>query len=150
VHELLTRIQKTFDGTADEHERVTPDIIHATELKRGFRGYDRHQVDTALLDCVGLLESQVTGRSPDQVPSRLPAEPLPRYEFDVVIRGYAPGPVHELLTRIQKTFDGTADEHERVTPDIIHATELKRGVRGYDRHQVDRALLDCVRRLGER
>jgi DivIVA domain-containing protein len=89
-------------------------------------------------------------QSPDQVPRGFFAELPALYQFDVVIGGYAPHPVYELLTRIQKTFDGTADEHERVTPDIIHATELKRGFRGYDRHQVDRALLDCVRRLRER
>jgi DivIVA domain-containing protein len=84
---------------------------------------------------------------PDQVPRK--TEPSPRYEFTVVIRGYAPGPVHELFNRIQKTFDGTAAAHEHVTPDNIYATELKQVFRGYSRNQVDRALLDCVRRLRE-
>jgi DivIVA domain-containing protein len=87
-------------------------------------------------------------QSSDRVPRK--TEPLPRYEFTVVIRGYVPGPVHELFSRIQKTFDGTANAHERVTADDIFAIELKRGFRGYNRSQVDRALLDCVRRLRER
>ncbi|TMR89421.1 DivIVA domain-containing protein [Nonomuraea basaltis] len=74
-------------------------------------------------------------------------EPSQRYEFDVVMRGYDRHPVNELFNRIQKTFDGTADELERVTPDVIRATEFNVVIRGYHRRQVHEALLDCMRRL---
>ncbi|WP_405147757.1 DivIVA domain-containing protein [Sphaerisporangium sp. NBC_01403] len=74
-------------------------------------------------------------------------EPSQRYEFDVVMRGYDRQPVNELFNRIQKTFDGTADELERVTPDFIRATKFNVVIRGYHRRQVHEALLDCIRRL---
>lgn len=74
-------------------------------------------------------------------------EPSQRYAFDVVMRGYDRHLVNELFYRIQKTFDGTADEHERVTPDVIRAAEFNVRIRGYHRRQVHEALLDCIRRL---
>ncbi|WP_188192423.1 hypothetical protein [Nonomuraea sp. SYSU D8015] len=70
-----------------------------------------------------------------------------RYEFDVVMGGYDRHPVNELFNRIQKTFDGTASELERVTPDVIRATKFAVVIRGYHRQQVHDALLDCIVRL---
>ncbi|WP_214318532.1 DivIVA domain-containing protein [Nonomuraea sediminis] len=74
-------------------------------------------------------------------------EPSQRYEFDVVMRGYDRHSVNDLFSRIQKTFDGTADELERVTPDVIRAAKFGVVIRGYHRQQVHDALLDCIRRL---
>lgn len=71
----------------------------------------------------------------------------PRYEFDVVLRGYDRHQVHALMEQVDKTLDGTANERERITPDIIRATTLGVVLRGYDRHQVDAALLDIIERL---
>ncbi|MEU8251666.1 DivIVA domain-containing protein [Nonomuraea sp. NPDC048916] len=73
--------------------------------------------------------------------------PSQRYEFEVVMRGYDRHPVNELFDRIQKTFDGTADELERVTPDVIRTAKFNVVFRGYHRQQVREALLDCIRRL---
>ncbi|GAA4972933.1 DivIVA domain-containing protein [Nonomuraea thailandensis] len=82
----------------------------------------------------------------DQLPWPF-AEPRPGYEFDVVIRGYDPHQVHELLIRVEKTLDGTAAE--RIEADDVGGAVLKVRLRGYHRGQVDAALADCARRLRE-
>nr|WP_055502894.1 DivIVA domain-containing protein [Nonomuraea pusilla] len=74
-------------------------------------------------------------------------EPPHRYEFEVVMRGYARRPVRDLFDRVEKTLNGTADELERVSPDVVRAATFDVVLRGYRREQVHAALLDCVQRL---
>lgn len=91
--------------------------------------------------------------------------PLPRPEFDLVLRGYDRRQVDELIDRVDSTvaaltdtpvftppppLPGQSAEHPQpIGSEELRAATLNLALRGYDRHQVSDALFYLVEQLTE-
>ncbi|GIF00514.1 hypothetical protein [Paractinoplanes rishiriensis] len=133
VDGLLARADEALAGDSEFQRAAARDALRDTRPAVTFRGYDRQEVDGAIAQRRHLLDGGSVAAMP----------------FTIVLRGYFRTEVDDLMARAAAALESDDPAERAAARDALSNPEFGYSLRGYDEHQVDRAIEQLRNQLSD-